>query len=152
MLGFSHICSFLSPPFNPAYTFQSKLQYTFASAAKSLQSCLTLCDSMDYTVHGILRLEYWSGQPFPSPGDLPNPGIEPKSPVLQAESLPAEPPGKMHWKRPWGWERLKSKGEAGMQRMRWLDSITNSMDINLSKLQETVEGRGACSRKESDAI
>ena len=50
----------------------------------------------------------------------------------------------MHWKRPCGWEKLKSKGEAGMQRMKWLDSIANSMDINLSKLQETVEGRGAC--------
>ena len=52
MLGFSHICSFLSPPFNPAYTFQSKLQYTFASAAKSLQSCLTLCDPMDCSLPG----------------------------------------------------------------------------------------------------
>ena len=40
------------------------------------------------------RPEYWSGWPFPSPGDLPNPGIEPRSPILQAESLPAEPPGK----------------------------------------------------------
>ena len=40
------------------------------------------------------RPEYWSGQPFPSPGDLPNPGIEPRSPVLQADSLPAEPQGK----------------------------------------------------------
>ena len=40
------------------------------------------------------RPEYWSGQPFPSPGDLPNPGIKPRSPVLQADSLPAEPPGK----------------------------------------------------------
>ena len=39
------------------------------------------------------RLEYWS-EPFPSPGDLPNPGIEPRSPALQAYSLPAEPPGK----------------------------------------------------------
>ena len=38
--------------------------------------------------------EYWSGQPFPSPGDLPNPGIEPRSPVLQADSSPAEPQGK----------------------------------------------------------
>ena len=34
------------------------------------------------------RLEYWSGSPFPSPGDLPNPGIEPRSPALQADSLP----------------------------------------------------------------
>ena len=40
------------------------------------------------------RPEYWSGWPFPSPGDLPNPGIEPRSPALQADSLPAEPPGK----------------------------------------------------------
>ena len=38
--------------------------------------------------------EYWSGQPFPSPGDLPNPGIEPRSPTLQADSLPAETQGK----------------------------------------------------------
>ena len=40
------------------------------------------------------RPEYWSGKPFPSPGDLPNPGIKPRSPTLQADSLPAEPPGK----------------------------------------------------------
>ena len=40
------------------------------------------------------RPEYWSGYPFPSPGDLPNPGIEPRSPTLQVDSLPAEPQGK----------------------------------------------------------
>ena len=40
------------------------------------------------------RSEYWGGQPFPSPGDLPNPGIESRSPALQADSLPAEPQGK----------------------------------------------------------
>ena len=40
------------------------------------------------------RPEYWSGYPFPSPGDLPNPGIEPRSPALQVNSLPAEPQGK----------------------------------------------------------
>ena len=37
--------------------------------------------------------EYWSGFPFLSPGDLPDPGIEPGSPALQADSLPSEPPG-----------------------------------------------------------
>ena len=42
----------------------------------------------------FFRAEYWSGWPFPSPGGLPNPGIEPRSPTLQADSLPAEPPGK----------------------------------------------------------
>ena len=40
------------------------------------------------------RQEYWSGLPFPSPGDLPDPGIEPRSPALQADALPSEPPGK----------------------------------------------------------
>ena len=40
------------------------------------------------------RPEYQSGQPFPSPGDLSNPGIEPRSPTLQADSFPAEPQGK----------------------------------------------------------
>ena len=43
---------------------------------------------------GFSRQEYWSGLPFPSPGDLPNPGIEPRPPVLQAEALTSEPPGK----------------------------------------------------------
>ena len=52
------------------------------------QSCLTLCDAMDYIAYqaplsmGFSRQEYWSGLPFPSPGDLPNPGIELRSPAL----------------------------------------------------------------------
>ena len=41
---------------------------------------------------GFSRQEYWSGLPFPSPGDLPHPGIEPRSPALQADTLPSEPP------------------------------------------------------------
>ena len=41
------------------------------------------------------RQEYWSGLPFPPPGDLPDPGIKPQSPALQADSLPSEPPGKL---------------------------------------------------------
>ena len=43
---------------------------------------------------GFSRQEHFSGLPCPSPGDLPNPGIEPKSPALQADSLLSEPPGK----------------------------------------------------------
>jgi len=42
---------------------------------------------------GFSRQEYWSELPFPSPGDLPDPGNEPRSPELQVESLPSEPPG-----------------------------------------------------------
>ena len=45
------------------------------------------------------RQEYWTGLPFPSLGDLPNPGIKPWSPALQADSLPSEPPGKPTTKR-----------------------------------------------------
>ena len=43
---------------------------------------------------GFSRQEYWSGLPFPSPGDLPHPGIKPRSPALKADALPSEPPGK----------------------------------------------------------
>ena len=117
------------------------------TAAKSLQSCPTLCDPIDSSppgsaIPGILqartlewvaisfsnawkwkvrvkllsrvqllatpwtaayqaplslgfsRREYWSGLPFPSPGELPNPRIEPRFPALQADSLPSEPTGK----------------------------------------------------------
>ena len=44
------------------------------------------------------RQEYWSGLPFPSPGDLQDPGFEPRSPALQADSIPSEPPGKLQRK------------------------------------------------------
>ena len=59
---------------------------------------LTLCDPMDYIACQaslsveLSRQEHWIGLPFPSPGDLPNPGIKPRSLDLQADSLPSEPP------------------------------------------------------------
>ena len=57
-------------------------------------------DPMDCSPQATLsmrfsRQEYWSGLPFPSPGDLPNPGIKPGSPILWADSLPSEPLGKL---------------------------------------------------------
>ena len=45
---------------------------------------------------GFSRQEHWSGLPFLSPGDLPDPGIEPGSPALEADTLTSEPPGKQH--------------------------------------------------------
>ena len=63
------------------------------------QPCATLFDPMDLSSHQaplsmrFSRQEYWSGLPFPSPGDLPDPRMEPRSLALQANSLPAEPPG-----------------------------------------------------------
>ena len=66
------------------------------------QWCPTLCNPMASSPHppapqtplstGISRQDYWSGLPFSSPGDLPDPGIKPRSPALQADSLPSEPP------------------------------------------------------------
>ena len=44
---------------------------------------------------GFFRQKYWNGLPFPSPGDLPNTGIEPRSPALQADALPSVPPGEL---------------------------------------------------------
>ena len=60
---------------------------------------LLFCDPMDCSlpgssVHGFSRQEYWSGLPCPPPGDLPNPGFEPRSLAFQVDSLLSEPPGK----------------------------------------------------------
>ena len=66
---------------------------------KVAQSCPTLCDPMVYKAPqsmGSSRQEHGSGMPFPSPGDLPDPGIEPGSPALQADSLPTELPAPKH--------------------------------------------------------
>ena len=74
----------------------------FESESEVTQWCLTLCDPMDCSlsgssVHGIFqaRVLEWIAISF-SPGDLPDPGIEPGSPALQADALPSEPPGKSH--------------------------------------------------------
>ena len=63
------------------------------------RSCPTLCNPMDCnppgsSIYGILKEKDQSGLPFPSPRDLPNPGIEPRSPAFWADSLPSEPRGK----------------------------------------------------------
>ena len=68
-------------------------------------TCMLICVQLfvtqwtvDYQVPqsmGFSRQEYWSGLPFPSSGDLPNPGIEPGSPALQADFLPTELQGKL---------------------------------------------------------
>ena len=65
--------------------------------AQSLSSCPTLCDSAhfsppNFSVHGVLQARILEGLPCPPPGDLPNPGIEPKSLAMQADSLPL-----IHW-------------------------------------------------------
>ena len=63
------------------------------------QSCLSILTPWTVAHQALLsmefsRQEYWSGLPFPSPGDLSNPGIKPGPPTLQVDFLPSEPPGK----------------------------------------------------------
>ena len=60
---------------------------------KVAQLCPTLCNPMEFS-----RPDYWSGEPFPSPGDFPKSGIKLRLSALQAYSLPAEPQGKANYK------------------------------------------------------
>ena len=100
------------------------------------QLCLTLCDPMDCSppgssVHGISRQDYWSGLPFPILGNLPNPGIEPRSPALQTDSLPAEPQRKptgsvvrLMGPRPWA-QCFQCTGLVSLQHVDSLDQGSN---------------------------
>ena len=74
---------------------------SFQKLALVAQSYPTLCDPMDCSPLSMRfsRQGYWSGLPLPSPGDLPNPGIEPRSPALQANSLPTGLQGKPRTQR-----------------------------------------------------
>ena len=67
------------------------------------------------------RQEYWSGLPFPSPGDLPDLGIEPRSPTLQADTLPSEPPEK--------WYRYKMDYYSAIKRNKIGSFVEMRMDL-----------------------
>ena len=103
---------------------------------------------------GFSRQEYWSGLPFPSLGDLPNPAIEPGSPALQADSLPAEPGEKLHlllvdFKKTmfyllleYGWTSLVTQTVKNMPAVRetldqflgWEDLLEKEMETHSSTL------------------
>ena len=95
----ANVCdTFQLPPSFPGKAKQDTLimHCNLPMKVKVTQSGPTLCNPMDYTVRTpwtiqsveFSRSEYWSGQPFPFPGDLPNAGIEPGSPALQADLYP----------------------------------------------------------------
>ena len=104
------------------------------------------------------RQEYWSGLPLPSPGDLQNPGIEPRSPALQADSLLSEPPGSPNKYGSWLWKILQfasdfpggSDGKASAYSAGDLGSIPvlgrssgeeNGSPLQYSHLENPMDGR-----------
>ena len=86
------------------FTFTFIYIYIYTFECLVTQSCPTFYDPLDcsppgFSVQGIFQQEYWNGLPFPTPGDLSDPGTEPTSPVspaLHSDSLPTDPSGKPH--------------------------------------------------------
>ena len=102
----------------------STTRTTWKSKWSSL-SCVWLFETSTIQSMEFSRPEYWSGQPSPSPGDLPNPGIRPRSPVLWVDSLPAKPQGKS--KNTWvgsssllQWIFPTQKLNQGLLHCRWI--------------------------------
>ena len=87
----SFICCLLPTEKRLEYYLSHTYHYVKVKVA---QSCLTLCDPMDYTVHGIVQARILEWVAFTFSGVLPNSGIELRSPTLQVDSLTAEPQGK----------------------------------------------------------
>ena len=84
----------------PTHSWNSAMDRLSAVLCLVAQVCLILCDAMDCSppgssVHGDSPGKNWSGLPWPPSGDLPNPGVEPRSPTLSADSLLTEPAGKL---------------------------------------------------------
>ena len=115
---------------------------------------------------GFSRQEYWSGLPCPSPGNLPDRGIKPRTSALRADALSSESQGKpeyilglmlklklqyfgqLMWKansleKTLIQGKVEGRRRKGWQRMQWLDDISNWMDMSLSKLQVMVKEREA---------
>ena len=94
---------------------------------------------MDYTVHGILQAKILEWVAFPSPEDLPNPGIEPRSPASQPDSLTAESQGKPH-KSKAAWQ-IKLPDEdlvlfSRFQQMQFITPVLSSTATEVSKSKQ----------------
>ena len=99
---------------------QEKFRWNSRVKWKSF-SCIWLF-ATPWTIQSVefSRPEYWSGQPFPSPGGLPKPGIKPRSPALQADSLPAEPQGKP-----------KNTGVGSLSLLQWIFLTHSGVELGL---------------------
>ena len=89
------------------------------------------------------RHEYWSGLPFPSPGDLPDPGIEPVSLTFQADTLTSEPPGKQRLKL------LPPVRETWLRSLGWEDPLEKEMATHSSTLAWRISWREEPGRLQS---
>ena len=99
------VSSYTQTIFEVSVTFFKRRWFYLLKSVKltSKHQCVWVCMCVHVHVsHSVMfdslsiefsRQEYWGGLPFPSPGDLPIPGIKPGSPALQADSIPSEPPG-----------------------------------------------------------
>ena len=131
------------------------------SESEVAQSCPTLWNPMNYSLpgssaHGIFQARVLDGLPFPSPGDLPNQGIKPGSPALQADALPSEPPGKLkrrigHAKCQAGWSPSWIKIAGGnISNLRYVDDtilITESEKELKNLLMKAKEESGIAGLK-----
>ena len=90
---------------------------------------------------GFSRQGYWSGLPFPSPGDLPNPGIEPRSPTLQADALPLRREEKWSGQGMCPWEGTQRKRDYKSGQPPWRVSGGSSQRVGIPDLGPHVEGK-----------
>ena len=114
-----------------------KLKLQYFGNVMSLQPCPVLCDTMDGSPPaplslGFSRQEYWSGLPFPSPGDPPKPGSSPsllRALHWQARSFPLVPQRADSLEETLMLRKTEGKRRRGQQVTRWLGGITNSTDM-----------------------
>ena len=136
---------------------------TMICGALVAKSCLTLATpwTVDHQAPlsmNFCRQGYWSGLPFPFPGYLPDPGIEPGSPALQADSLPAELPGKPHYKRTSKYNTRERHSGSFTYKVLWTKTreeiffFLPSRSKNTSQINEISLGRGKIYRLTSERL
>ena len=118
----------------PLYISSVKVKLKLLSRVRLLVTPWTAAHQAPPSM-GFPRQVYWSGVPLPSPGDLPNPGIEPGSPALQADALPSEPPGKSYTHKG---DKIKKTGVTQYQQMRsyWNSSFPDRRINDIAILEE----------------